>query len=124
MRIKSDPLRLLLDANLPRSTQRVLRRLRMNVTDVRDVLRAEAGDREVFKLARRENRVLVTRDLGFSNILLYPPKTHPGIIIIRTRPMKPSQLNRVLELFLKNIPRKSIRHCLIILEQHRFRIRK
>ena len=124
MQAKLRSLRFLLDANMPRSMKNALKRLRVDVVDSRDILKPEASDREIFKLACRENRILVTRDLDFSNILLYPPKTHPGIIVMRTRAMKSKRINSLLEFFLKNVPNEHIIQRLVILAPRRFRIRK
>lgn len=44
------------------------------------------GNSEVIQLARKEQRVLLTHDVHFSNILLYPPKQHSGIIRIKIHP--------------------------------------
>ncbi len=35
--------------------------------------------------ARREDRILVTLDLDFSNIRAYPPEAHSGIVVLRPR---------------------------------------
>ncbi len=74
---------LLPDANLPRSCGRVLRQAGFDVREVSDSLPPGASDESVADLARRENRLLVTRDFDFSDIRNYPPAGRPGIIVIR-----------------------------------------
>jgi predicted nuclease of predicted toxin-antitoxin system len=51
--------------------------------DVRDVGLRGKGDAEVFEFAQRENRLLITCDMGFSNILNFPPANNHGILVVR-----------------------------------------
>ncbi len=44
------------------------------------------GTAQVIEMARAQQRVLITLDKGFANILLYPSGTHPGIILACPRP--------------------------------------
>jgi predicted nuclease of predicted toxin-antitoxin system len=55
----------LIDEDIPRSTEKLLRDRGHKVLDVRDCgLRGEA-DEEVFRFAQKEKAVLLTGDLGF-----------------------------------------------------------
>lgn len=40
-------------------------------------------DSEVVGACRRERRVLITLDLDFGNIQMYPPVEHSGIVVLR-----------------------------------------
>jgi hypothetical protein len=76
-------LRFITDEDVPRSTARVLHDAGFDVVDVRDVgLRGES-DSEVFACAcaRHENRLLITCDMGFSNILNFPPSGNRGFLL-------------------------------------------
>ena len=46
---------------------------------------ADAGDDALAAHCRAEERCLVTLDLGFGNIRLYPPQQYSGIIVLRAR---------------------------------------
>ncbi len=41
---------------------------------------------KVIRLAKRESRVLITRDSDFTNLFLYPPPRHAGIIYLGIHP--------------------------------------
>ena len=76
-------LRFLVDEDVPRSTARVLCDAGFDAVDVRDVGLRGKSDQLVFDYAQRENRLLVTCDLRFSNIILFPPSQSAGLIVVR-----------------------------------------
>jgi len=117
-------LNFLIDANMPRSTKATIESLGYNVVDVRDILPPATPDSDIASLALTENRVIITRDQDFSNIILYPPQKYPGIIVLKVHALKPSEMNKLIELFLVSNSPEAISHCLIILEPHRFRIKR
>jgi len=117
-------LNFLIDASLPRSTKAAIESLGHNVVDVRDILSPASPDTEIASLALEQNRVILTRDFDFANILLYPPEKYQGIIVLKVRALKPVEINSIIELFLKTASPESILHSLIILEPNRYRIKK
>jgi predicted nuclease of predicted toxin-antitoxin system len=76
-------LRFITDEDVPRSTARVLRDAGFDAVDVRDVGLRGKSDAEVFEYAQREERLLITCDMGFSNILNFPPAENHGILVVR-----------------------------------------
>jgi predicted nuclease of predicted toxin-antitoxin system len=76
-------LALLLDENLPRSIAARLRALGFDAAAVVDLQARGAADSEVLRLAVAAGRVLVTRDLDFSDILRFPLGSHCGIVVVR-----------------------------------------
>ena len=53
-----------------------------------DVLIAEKGvkNSNLFSLAKKEGRILITNDTDFLNTALYPPQRTPGRIVLRVFP--------------------------------------
>lgn len=76
-------LRFVTDEDVPRSTARVLRDAGFDALDVRDVGLRGKSDAAVFAFAQQENRLLITCDMGFSNILNFPPSENHGILVVR-----------------------------------------
>jgi predicted nuclease of predicted toxin-antitoxin system len=76
-------LRFLVDEDVPRSTARVLRDAGFDAVDVRDVGLRGKSDQLVFDYAQRENRLLISCDLGFSNIVNFPPSMSRGLVVVR-----------------------------------------
>lgn len=94
-------MKLLLDADVPRSFLNKLKEDGYDVKDVRDISSQPLPDEEVFKLACKEDRVLITRDLDFSNILHYPPHTSSGIIVLRVHVLSKEHIYKILQETLK-----------------------
>jgi len=67
---------------------------------------------------------LLTFDKHFSNILLYPPPTHHGIIRIRIHPPLFQDIKRALEHFFAKFDLASMKGTLVILEHDGFRVRR
>lgn len=75
-------MRLLLDANLPRSAAAGVQRLNHEAVDVRDVGLGGAEDAKIAAYAKERRLTLVTRDFDFSDIRNYPPAEYAGIIVL------------------------------------------
>lgn len=77
------PARFKLDENLPRDAGALFWN---NGHDVHTVLDEQLGgnlDPRVFDASQAEDRILVTFDLDFSDIRVYPPASHAGIWVLR-----------------------------------------
>ena len=95
-------MRFLIDADLPRSANEIVRRFGHDVVDVRDVGLRHAKDREIARYAQNEKRCLITGDFDFSDIRNYPPSEYPGIIVLTLHRTATSRyINQLLEGFMK-----------------------
>jgi len=119
-----DDLRLLIDANMPRLITRSLTALGYDVVDIRDVEVPGVADERIFEIAQQEGRVIITRDQDFGNVLLYPPGFHSGIIVLKTQALSSESIKDLLVRFLAEIKEDEVSGSLIILEKHRYRIRR
>ena len=79
----------LADENVPPPVIQSQKGKALDVKAVREFVPAGSPDSDVLGLPRREGRILPTFDKHFSNILLYPLRTHPGIIRIPLHPSSP-----------------------------------
>lgn len=75
-------MRFKLDENFGVSIQRLLVDQGHDCITVRDENLAGAPDPDVLKAAVDEDRILVTMDLDFGNVLVYPPEKTSGIIVV------------------------------------------
>ena len=82
--------RFLIDANMPRRTAEVLAALGHDAVDVRD-LEIAKPDEAVFAYAQRENRAVVTRDLGFGDRARTSGK-HSGVVLLRVSGLRSDAL--------------------------------
>lgn len=117
-------MRVLTDENLPRPLVEALREAGHDVLDVREHGLAGADDATVWALARADNRILVTLDLDFANVLQYAPGTHEGIVVLRVH--KPTQrlIEDMLLGFLSAVGQEDVHGALVIVEPGRYRVRR
>ncbi|MCL4818363.1 MAG: DUF5615 family PIN-like protein [Vicinamibacteria bacterium] len=117
-------MRLLVDEDLPRSLARRLTAAGHDAADVRDVGLRGRSDDEIAARARADDRVLLSGDLGFSNILVYPTGSHPGIVVARFPNSTPvDQLCGAIERALASLTADEMRGALVIVEPGRIRLR-
>jgi len=115
-------LRFLLDADMPRSTAKLIRSMGYDVEDVRDIGLKDAKDKEIVEYALKDKRIIVTRNIGFGSTLRYPK--HPGAIIVRLPyTFTSKQINERLGSFLKSVSEDKIVNSIIIVEPTRYRRR-
>lgn len=113
------PLKILCDENLPRAIIASLEGWDFDVTRVQP----GSKDPEIASQAKHEQRIIITFDSDFSNILAYPPQNYFGIIRIRISPPLittiVSALKNVFDTF--KTP-EEFRGKLIIVEAATFRV--
>src|SRR5512143_4158740 len=73
----------LVDEDLPRSLARELRQAGIDAMDARDAGLRGRRDQDVLYFAVSENRAVLTADLGFANLLAFPPSSHHGMVVAR-----------------------------------------
>ena len=72
-------MRFLVDEDIPRSTDDLLRRYEHEAVDVRDIGLRGAKDPQIAAYAQSEDLCLVTGDFDFSDIRNYPPGEYAGV---------------------------------------------
>ena len=108
--------RFLLDENIPRRIYRVLKEHGYYV----EYVPKGVDDDTVINIARERNLLLITRDSDFADEIMYPPGSHPGIIVLRVHPAIPRLL---LEKLLEALDRvKDIKGKQIIIYNDRIEI--
>lgn len=116
-------LRFLVDESLPRAVTRVLVGAGHDVPDGRDGGLRGAPDTAVMARAIAEGRFLVSADLDFSNVLAFPPGSHPGIAVLRVpdewSPLRRAErvLSGLLDAGIENLP-----GAIVIIEPARVRL--
>ena len=117
--------RFLVDEDMPRSLAPALRSAAEQAVDVRDFGLRGQPDGEVIAYARAHDQVLVTADLGFSNLLRFPPGSHPGIDVARLpNEMPTDDLVRIITSALSALASEDLEGNLVVVEEHRVRLRR
>lgn len=102
-----------------------LKRADYEVKDIRDYGLREADDDAIYQFAQSNQAVLITADLGFSNILRFPVGSHFGIVIARfPNEMPTSEINRQLVARFADLTEADFKGSLVIIEPGKVRIRK
>jgi predicted nuclease of predicted toxin-antitoxin system len=113
-----------LDENLPFSLAIPLRSLGHDVHTTREEGLAGHPDCEIWKMAQKESRFLITQDLDFSDLRVFAPGSHHGILLIRLRsPSRGNLSRRVVELFqTENVVEWA--GCFVVATERKIRILK
>jgi predicted nuclease of predicted toxin-antitoxin system len=119
-------MRFLIDEDLPRSVSLVISHAGYEAFDVRDIGLRGSNDFQIIEYARSNDLCLITADLGFSNIRVYPPHKYPGIFVLR---LPAGATSVIITNIIKTLLKQSqiiatIRGSLAIVEENRIRIRK
>lgn len=76
-------MRFLIDANLGRKFARLISKAGYNAVFISDLL-ANASDEDILALAGREDRVVITNDKDFGELIFKLGTSSTGIILLRT----------------------------------------
>ena len=115
----------LIDEDLPRTLAAELTTAGFPASDVRDVGLSGTPDPLIHRYAQEHSLVLLTADVEFGNVLLYPPAAHGGIILVRipNDVPAPKLRTRIIQ-FVGTVAADRWRGRLFVLEPDRFRIRE
>ena len=113
-----------LDENLPRDAEALLRDASHDVQTAREERLAGSADPKVLDACLNEGRVLVTLDLDFSDIRLYPPASHKGIWVLRPRTQSIDNMLTLLKGALSVLPTEQTDGRLWVIEPGQVRIRE
>lgn len=112
-----------LDENLPRDAAVLLRDAGHDVQTALEERLGGRPDAQVLNVCRNETRILVTFDVGFADIRLYPPGSHPGIWVLRPDSQSIKNTVTLLRGALTLLETETPQHRLWIVEPGRVRIR-
>jgi predicted nuclease of predicted toxin-antitoxin system len=93
------------------------------VTKVYDQGLQSCTDPEILDACRREERILLSLDLDFSNILVYPPERYPGLVVLRLHTPGPKAVMSLLRRVSPHFNSIEISGRLWIVDESRIRVR-
>lgn len=81
-----------IDENLPVEFADELRALGHDAKTVLEQRMGGAADEDLFSVCIDEERILMTMDVDFADIRVYPPSVSPGILVFRIQPQDKKRL--------------------------------
>jgi len=111
------------DENLPVQFAEALSSAGHDAVTVLDERLSGAPDTAIFEACRIEERALMSLDLDFSDIRLYPPAESPGILVFRIQSQDRDHLLDLLHRILPLLQEEHVTKSLWIVEEDRIRIR-
>ena len=113
-----------IDENLPVEIAELLRSAHYNAATVVEQGLRGADDSHIADVCLREGRILVTLDLDFADIRVYPPRRFPGFMVFRAHRQDKHYLVDIFSRVIPLIERETIKGQLWIIEESRVRIRE
>ncbi len=86
------------DENIATSVMKRIRKEGFDVKDIKESKLFGISDKEIIDIALNEERIIITHDKNFGNIINNPKIKHKGVIFIRLIKQNPE---KVIEIFLK-----------------------
>ncbi|MFZ5904183.1 MAG: DUF5615 family PIN-like protein [Chloroflexota bacterium] len=80
-------------------------------------------DENIANICQKENRAIITLDLGFADIQAYPPKNFAGLIVLRLSRQDKSHVSGVVQKIASAFTKENPRGKLWIVEEKRIRVR-
>ncbi len=118
-------MKFLLDENLPLSFVDALTHLGFLADHVINVGLRGKSDQEIAEYAKQNQAIIITKDIEFESLLLYPKGSHYGIIVLRIPFFfKKEQIFQTLNDFLTSTQSEDLIKSVVIVQVGRYRIRK
>jgi len=113
-----------LDENIPRRLSIELAKLGHDVDTVASEGLKGKPDADVWKAARREQRLLITQDLDFSDVRHFKPGKHAGLLLVRLREPGANALAERIKAIVQTEGLDSFAGCFVVLTDRKLRIKR
>lgn len=112
-----------IDENLPVEVSTILDNAGHDSTTVPQQNLEGSPDLRLSVVCQQEHRALVTLDLDFADIRLYPPQDYAGIIVLRLSRLSKTVIQSVMQALLPILSQEPLAGKLWIVDEMRVRIR-
>lgn len=82
---------------------------------------AQASDREILDYSIKHHLLIITTDVGFSNLAVFEQRAVPGIIILRLQNPNAEQMIASIQELLDGSLAESIEHSITVIEPYQIR---
>ena len=113
-----------IDENLPIEISEILNNAGYDSKTVNDQKLQGSKDSVIIEICKNEQRILITLDIDFTDIRLYPPEEYSGIIVLRGKIYSKNHLINILRKIMPLLNgNESLDRHLWIVEENKIRIR-
>ena len=112
-------IKLLADENIPKKTVDTLRQEEIDIVSVAESSPG-MNDRTILEQANRDNRVIVTFDKDFGELVFRESLSVRGLILLRFTPISPNQIAERIQSVLTQVT--PIEDKIIVVEEDRIRV--
>ncbi len=116
-------MRFKIDENLPPEAAELLRSNGHDADTVLDEALGGSPDSMIAVRCKAEQRILITLDLDFADILQYPPHDYPGIVVLRPARQDRDTAMAIIPRILELLRTEAISQRLWVMDDTRTRIR-
>lgn len=116
-------MKFLLDQDVYAITEQFLREQGHHVVTASELGFARAKDLELLKLADEQERIFVTRDRDFGN-LVFVQNLGSGVIFLRVLPTEINEVHAQLQKVIETYSEEELAKSFVVVEKNRHRIRR
>jgi predicted nuclease of predicted toxin-antitoxin system len=116
-------MRFKIDENLPFALVHILRELGHDADHVQSSMLEGSDDPAIWRVARDEDRLLITHDVEFSDARRLEAVPHPGFILLRITQGRAAIIERVREVFATHDV-EAWRGCIVTITDEKVRVRR
>ncbi len=111
------------DENLPTELGQLLRDAGFDAATVAGQHLSGSTDADIASICQREDRALITLDMDFADVRIYPPDEYPGIVVLRLRYHDKPHVLDVASRLLPMFKTEPLAQRLWIVDEHHIRVR-
>ncbi len=114
-----------LDENFPSSFTKIFPAESVDASSVLHQKISGTDDDSLYMLCKKENRVLVTFDLDFANIIRYPADETEGIIVCRAKKqVSLADIEKITIRVAELVKSSELKGCLYVIDGKKIRMRR
>lgn len=116
-------MRFLVDQDVYKMTVDVLREWGHDAIPVKEIGMARSQDQDLLGAARQADRIFLTRDKDFGELVFLKEEIGRGVIFLRVTPKTLGEVHRELKRLLVEHREEELKHSFCVVEPGRHRIR-
>ena len=116
-------MKILADMHISPVPVHFLQTLGYDTIRVNEIMPSNSSDRKIVEAAKKEDRVIITQDLDFSQIISFSGEKIPALISLRLSSSRIEIINKRLEKVLPMIESDIEKGSIVVVEDNRIRSR-